>query len=105
MLDKEVYDLEESLAKVATTGSYTDLTNKPTIPSVSNATITIKQTGKSDQTFTLNGGATTISLNDSNTTYSAATTSANGLMSSTDKSKLDGIATGATKVTTDTVSG
>lgn len=29
------------------------------------------------------------------TTYSVATTSANGLMSSTDKSKLDGIATGA----------
>lgn len=34
-----------------------------------------------------------------------ATQSAAGLMSSTDKTKLDGIATGATKVTTDTVSG
>ena len=33
--------------------------------------------------------------------YSAATTSANGLMSSTDKSKLDGIAEGATAVTVD----
>ena len=32
---------------------------------------------------------------DNNTTYGVATTSANGLMSSTDKSKLDGIATGA----------
>ncbi len=32
---------------------------------------------------------------DNNTTYSVATTSANGLMSRTDKSKLDGIATGA----------
>lgn len=31
------------------------------------------------------------------TTYSVATTSANGLMSSSDKSKLDGIATGANK--------
>ena len=30
------------------------------------------------------------------TTYSAATTSSNGLMSSTDKNKLNGIATGAT---------
>ena len=39
------------------------------------------------------------------TTYSAATTSAAGLMSSNDKTKLNGIATGATKVTTDTVSG
>lgn len=32
---------------------------------------------------------------DNNTTYSNATTSVNGLMSSTDKTKLDGIATGA----------
>ena len=36
---------------------------------------------------------------DTNTTYSVATTSANGLMSSTDKSKLDGIASGANKYT------
>lgn len=33
---------------------------------------------------------------DTNTTYGVATQSANGLMSSTDKKKLDGIATGAT---------
>ena len=59
----------------------------------SNATITIKQTGRSDQTFTLNGSATTINLD--NTTYSAATQSAAGLMSATDKTKLDGIASGA----------
>ena len=43
------------------------------IPSVSNATITIKQTGQNDQTFTLNGSAATITLADSNTTYSAGT--------------------------------
>lgn len=36
-----------------------------------------------------------------NTTYTTATTSANGLMSSTDKAKLDGIAAGATKITVD----
>lgn len=48
-------------------------------------------------------GEITISATD--TTYSAATQSAAGLMSSTDKTKLNGIATGATKVTTDTVSG
>ena len=36
------------------------------------------------------------------TTYSAATTSSNGLMSASDKSKLDGIATGATKTIIDT---
>lgn len=38
---------------------------------------------------------------DNNTTYSVATTSANGLMSSSDKSKLDGIAAGANKTTVD----
>lgn len=36
-----------------------------------------------------------------NTTYSAATTSAAGLMSAADKVKLDGIATGANKITVD----
>lgn len=36
------------------------------------------------------------------TTYSAATTSAAGLMSASDKSKLDGIASGANKITVDT---
>lgn len=38
---------------------------------------------------------------DSKAGTSIATTSANGLMSSSDKTKLDGIATGATKVTVD----
>lgn len=38
---------------------------------------------------------------DTNTTYSAATQSANGLMSSSDKKKLDGIADGANKITVD----
>ena len=37
------------------------------IPKASNATITVKQTGRSDQTFTLNGNATTINLSDTNT--------------------------------------
>lgn len=36
---------------------------------------------------------------DANTTYSAATQSANGLMASSDKKKLDGIAEGANKTT------
>lgn len=48
-------------------GNYNDLSNKPTIPTVNNSTITIKQTGISDQTFTLNGSATTITLADTNT--------------------------------------
>ena len=44
-------------------------------------------------------GIITISSTDTNTTYSAATTSAPGLMSAADKSKLDGIATGANNYT------
>ena len=42
------------LATVATTGSYNDLTNKPTIPTVGNGTITITQGGTTKGTFTLN---------------------------------------------------
>ena len=38
---------------------------------------------------------------DTNTTYSTATQSAQGLMSASDKTKLDGIATGANKTTVD----
>ena len=85
-----------SLSTVATTGSYNDLSDKPAIPSVGNGKITIKQGETVKGTFTVNQtGATTIELTDNDTTYGVATASANGLMSSTDKSKLDGIAAGA----------
>lgn len=50
-------------------------------------------------------GVITISSTDNNTTYSAATTSTAGLMSASDKSKLDGIATEANKYTHPTTSG
>ena len=42
------------LATVATSGSYTDLSNKPTIPTVNNPTITITQGGVTKGSFTLN---------------------------------------------------
>ena len=42
---------------------------------------------------------TALGIPGTNTTYSNATTSASGLMSATDKSKLDGIASGANKYT------
>ena len=83
-----------NLATVATSGSYNDLSNKPTIPTVNNATLTITQNGTSVGTFTANASSNkTIAVTD--TTYSDATTSASGLMSASDKTKLDGIATGA----------
>ena len=42
------------LASVAFSGNYNDLTNTPTIPTVNNATLTIKQNGTSLGTFTAN---------------------------------------------------
>jgi hypothetical protein len=156
-----------SLSTVATTGSYNDLSDKPTIPSVGNGRITVTQGGTTKGTFTVNQtGATTIELTDNdthyasgtvvtndatktgnyaaaltngnvylnhvengavknshqitgagattvtsdasgniiitstdnNTTYGVATTSADGLMSSTDKSKLDNVDLNATSI-------
>ena len=60
--------IKSKLATVATSGSYNDLKNKPTIPSVGNGTVTIKQAGASKGTFTMNqSGNTTIELTDNNT--------------------------------------
>ena len=61
----------------------------------------IKSITRSGTTFTAtkcNNTTFTFSQQDNNTTYSTATTSANGLMSSADKTKLDGIAAGANRV-------
>lgn len=60
----------------------------------------IKSITRSGTTFTataLDGTKTTFDQQDTNTTYSDATTSAHGLMSAADKSKLNGIESGATK--------
>ena len=66
---------------------YNLLSNKPAI---GNGTITIKQNGTNKGSFTLNQtGNTTFELTDNNTTYSAATTSAAGLMSAADKIKAN----------------
>ena len=60
--------IKGKFAKVAISGSYNDLSNKPTIPSVGNGTITIKQAGTVKGSFTTNqSGATTIELTDNNT--------------------------------------
>lgn len=45
---------EITLANVATSGSYNDLSNKPTMPTVNNPTITITQGGTTKGSFTLN---------------------------------------------------
>ena len=46
-----------ALATVATSGSYTDLANKPAIPTVNNATLTIQKNGTTVKTFTANASA------------------------------------------------
>lgn len=57
------YALSEDLATVATSGDYNDLSNKPTIPTVGNGTITITQGGITKGTFTTNQSSnTTIAL-------------------------------------------
>lgn len=45
------------LATVATSGNYNDLTNKPTIPTVNNATVTFTQGGTTKGSITLNQAA------------------------------------------------
>lgn len=46
-----------SLSTVATSGSYNDLSNKPTIPTVNNATLTIQKNGTTVKTFTANASS------------------------------------------------
>lgn len=93
-------------ATVATSGSYNDLSNKPTIPSAYSlpiATASVLGGVKSSTTGTTAGRDYNVQINadgtmkvnvpwtDANTTYSVATQSANGLMSSSDKIKLDNL--------------
>lgn len=89
------------LATVATNGSYNDLSEKPTIPTKTsqltndsgfkttdnNTTYSLSKSG-STITLTSSDGSST-SVADSDTTYSAATQSTDGLMSSLDKKILD----------------
>ena len=51
--DADVLTIND-VTTVATTGSYDDLSDKPTIPTVNDATITITQGGTTKGTFTLN---------------------------------------------------
>ena len=46
-----------TFAAVATSGSYNDLSNKPTIPTVNNATLTIQKNGTTVDTFSANSSS------------------------------------------------
>ncbi len=83
----------------ATSAGTADSATKATNDSSGNAiTSYVKGISISGRTITVTKGdntTSTLTTQDTNTTYVAATQSANGLMSSTDKKKLDGIASGA----------
>lgn len=101
-----------TLAAVATSGSYNDLNNKPTIPSAYTLPIasasalggvksaTTGTTAERDYKVQVNSdGTMKVNVPWVNTTYNAATSSTDGLMSATDKSKLDSIASKANNYT------
>jgi hypothetical protein len=61
------------LKAVAFSGSYNDLSNKPTIPTVNNGTLTIQQNGTTKATFTANQ-VDNVTADLTDTTYSAGDT-------------------------------
>lgn len=81
-----------SFATVATSGSYNDLSNKPTIPTSLPTPNSLTFTGAT--TGTWNGSsAKTVNI----PTYSNASTSSAGLMSSSDKTKLNSLSSNIIK--------
>lgn len=95
-----------NLATVATSGSYNDLSNKPTIPTVNNATLTIQKNGTTVKTFTANASSnvtanitvptkTSDITNDSNFAVDANYVHTDNNYTTTEKNKLAGIASGA----------
>lgn len=92
--------IRNKLSTVATTGSYTDLSNKPGIGNASVSGLTKLYTGTGQNT---DGAMTQKAINDalggkanSSHSHNNASTSSSGFMSAADKAKLDGIAEGAT---------
>ena len=63
------------------------------------ATDALRISGHTVQLYKGDGSSESVTVPDNNTTYSNATTSSSGLMSNTDKSKLDGVATSANNYT------
>lgn len=92
------------LATVATSGDYDDLTNKPAIPTVNNATLTVTQNGTSAGTFTANASSdvtiaitetvqnasSPLSISSNTISIATASTSGAGALSSTDWDTFNG---------------
>lgn len=77
------------------TPSYTTNTDTVTSVGISGSETTGTVTLAASGAASVSQSGSTVTISATNTEYSAATTSVAGLMSSTDKSKLDGISTGA----------
>lgn len=56
-VDNSTVALKSDLSTVATSGSYSDLLDKPTIPTVNNATLTIQRNNTAIGTFTANASS------------------------------------------------
>ena len=109
------YSLSKAGSTITLTGSdgkttsVTDSDTTYTLPAATSSTLGGVKIGSnitnSSGTISLTKANVTAALGytppTTNTTYGVATQSANGLMSSSDKTKLDGIATGANKTTVD----
>ncbi len=101
---QDALDEKVDVDKVGATNGIASLDNNGKVPSsqlpnIIGTTYTLTQDSTDGHKITLkpsNGTGTTITIPDNDTTYSVATQSDDGLMSSTDKAKLDGIAEGAT---------
>lgn len=95
--DSVNYETPQLMTKILSDELFDNKANKTDLNSyikklsVSGKTITYTKGDNSEETITTQ-----------DTTYSAATQSAQGLMSAADKIKLDGIAAGANKITVDT---
>lgn len=80
--------ITSTLANVATSGSYNDLSDKPTIPTVNDGTLTIQQNGTTVGTFTANQSTnTTVNLTGGGSSYTAG----NGIsISANNEISIDG---------------
>lgn len=87
-----------ALKTVATTGNYNDLTNKPTIPTVNNAALTIQKNGATVATFTANQSTAataniTVPTNATEINYSSGVTVKAKIDTKADSSSLATVAT------------
>ena len=90
------YTKTSGLASVATTGDYDDLLNKPTIPTVNDATLTIQKNGTNVATFTANASSN-VTANISVPTTTNDLTNNSGFITSSDIPVTD-VTVGGTSV-------